>query len=50
MDTYGYASVNKNVSRGTLIEVHMADLHFGAFEPSKQYQILVEQVLSELYQ
>ena len=33
MDTYGYASVNKNVSRGTLIEVHMADLHFGAFNP-----------------
>ena len=46
MDTLTY----HNKVRGTLIEVHLADLHFGAFEPAKQYQILVEQVLSELYQ
>jgi len=46
MDTLNY----QNKIRGTLIEVHLADLHFGAFEPSKQYQILVEQVLSDLYQ
>ena len=46
MDTLNY----QNKVRGTLIEVHLADLHFGAFEPSKQYQILVEQVLNELYQ
>lgn len=43
MDTLNY---QKN--RGTLIEVHLADLHFGAFDPKKQYQILVEQVLSEI--
>jgi len=46
MDTLTY----HNKVRGTLIEVHLADLHFGAFEPAKQYQILVEQVLTELYQ
>lgn len=45
MDTLNYQT-----TRGTLIEVHLADLHFGAFDPKKQYQILVEQVLSELYQ
>ena len=48
MDTYGYASVNKNISRGTLIEVHMADLHFGAFNPYTQYQILMEQVVAKI--
>lgn len=46
MDTLYY----QNKVRGTLIEVHLADLHFGAFEPAKQYQILVEQVLNDLYQ
>ena len=45
MDTLNY----QNKVRGTLIEVHLADLHFGAFEPAKQYQILVEQVLNDLY-
>lgn len=46
MDTLNYQN---NKVRGTLIEVHLADLHFGAFDPSKQYQILVEQVLQDLY-
>lgn len=41
---------NYQRARGTLIEAHLADLHFGSFDPKKQYQILVEQVLSELYQ
>lgn len=45
MDTLNYQA-----TRGTLIEAHLADLHFGAFDPKKQYQILIEQVLSELYQ
>ena len=45
MDISNYQRV-----RGTLIEAHLADLHFGSFDPKKQYQILVEQVLSELYQ
>lgn len=41
---------NYQRNRGTLIEVHLADLHFGAFDPKKQYQILVEQVLSDIAQ
>lgn len=43
-------TLNCQRARGTLIEAHLADLHFGSFDPKKQYQILVEQVLSELYQ
>lgn len=42
--------LNYQRNRGTLIEVHLADLHFGAFDPKKQYQILVEQVLSDIAQ
>lgn len=45
MDTLNYQR-----TRGTLIEVHLADLHFGAFDPKKQYQILIEQVLSDIIQ
>lgn len=37
-------------NRGTLIEVHLADLHFGAFDPQKQYQILMEQMYSKISQ
>ena len=33
----------------TLIEVHIADIHFGAFDPSEQYKILKEQFISKLY-
>lgn len=39
-------SYNTNVSRGFLIESHIADIHFAAFEPKAQYQILEEQYLS----
>jgi len=35
-------------SRGTLIEVHISDIHFGAFEPSIQYNILKEQFLNKI--
>lgn len=35
-------------NRGTLIEVHLADLHFGAFDPKLQYQILMEQVYTKI--
>ena len=38
---------NKN-NRGQMIEVHIADLHFGAFNPKLQYQILQEQFLSKI--
>jgi DNA repair exonuclease SbcCD nuclease subunit len=37
-------------SRGQIIEVHIADLHFGAFNPKTQYQILQEQFISKIEQ
>lgn len=36
--------------RGQLIEVHLADLHFGAFNPKTQYDILMEQCVSKIAQ
>lgn len=30
-------------NRGFLVELHIADLHFGAMDPKKQYDILMEQ-------
>jgi DNA repair exonuclease SbcCD nuclease subunit len=43
---FGDSDVPKN--RGILIEVHLADLHFGAFEPKKQYDILMDQVYTKI--
>ena len=43
---YGFENVARN--RGTLIQVHIADLHFGAFDPKKQYEILCNQLLSKI--
>lgn len=43
---YGYEKVNTN--RGILNEVHIADLHFGAFDPKRQYSILEEQFLNKI--
>lgn len=37
----GYPEEKKN--RGFLVELHIADLHFGAFDPERQYNILMEQ-------
>lgn len=34
--------------RGIITEIHIADLHFGAFDPSKQYKILQEQFISRI--
>lgn len=42
---YGYEN-EIYTKRGTLIEVHIADLHFGAFNPKLQYQILMEQFVN----
>ena len=36
------------LNRGQMIEIHIADLHFGAFNPKTQYQILQEQFLSKI--
>ena len=36
--------------RGTIIEVHISDIHFGAFDPKVQYNILREQFLDKINQ
>lgn len=46
---YEYGDLVAN-NRGTLIEVHLADLHFGAFNPQTQYNILIEQVINPIMQ
>jgi DNA repair exonuclease SbcCD nuclease subunit len=43
MVTFENGYMPLNIGRRTLIEVHISDLHFGAFEPKLQYQILTEQ-------
>ena len=45
---YGYENIP--INRGILNEVHIADLHFGAFNPQTQYQILQEQFLLPISQ
>lgn len=37
-----------NVQRGTLIEAHISDIHFGALDPAYQYKILEEQFISQI--
>ena len=37
-----------NYNRGLFNSVHIADLHFGAFNPKTQYQILKEQFLNKI--
>ena len=44
----GYREYKRN--RGLIIEVHIADLHFGAFNPQLQYQILQEQFIDKIKQ
>ena len=39
----------ENQVRGTLIEAHISDIHFGALQPNIQYDILKEQFIQELY-
>lgn len=46
MIDYGYENIS--LHRGILNEVHIADLHFGAFDPRKQYEILKEQFLNKI--
>ena len=45
---YGYGDPAKTQIRGHLIEVHLADLHFGAFDPKIQYDILMDQVYNKI--
>jgi DNA repair exonuclease SbcCD nuclease subunit len=44
-----YTCIKPN-KRGLLNQVHIADLHFGAFDPKKQYDILKEQFLDIIIQ
>lgn len=41
-------NINTNYIRPTLIEIHMADLHFGVIDPKLQYQIYREQILDKI--
>lgn len=43
-------NMTNNISRGTLVEVHISDLHFGALDPKYQYEILEQQFLMKLEQ
>ena len=45
---YGYGDNSKERVRGHLIEIHLADLHFGAFNPKQQYDILMNQVYTKI--
>ena len=36
------------VNRGYMVEIHIADIHFGAFNPKTQYKILQEQFISKI--
>lgn len=49
MMDFGYGR-NLEINRGMLIQVHIADIHFGAFDPKTQYQILCEQFLTPISQ
>lgn len=42
--------LNENIiqDRGSLIEIHLADIHFGAMDPKYQYEILCEQCLDKV--
>lgn len=41
-------NINNRQSRGTLTEIHTADIHFGAMNPEYQYKILKEQFLNKI--
>lgn len=41
-------NIEKQIFRGTLIEVHISDIHFGAIDPSVEYKILEDQFLNKI--
>jgi len=41
-------NIKNNTLRGTLKEVHIADIHFGVLDPKYQYTILTEQFTNKL--
>jgi len=40
--------IQEKSKRGILTEVHIADIHFGSFDPAEQYKILREQFLERI--
>lgn len=42
--------LNHKIQRNILVEIHIADLHFGAINPRLQYEILKEQFVQEISQ
>ena len=40
---------NPNATRPTLVEIHTADLHFGAMDPKIQYDLLTKGILDKLH-
>ena len=44
---FSYDPVYQEV-RPTLVEIHVADIHFGAMDPKVQFDILVEQLLNKV--
>ena len=48
MIDYGYASDSYNKVRPVLTEIHIADLHFGAFDPKEQFNILMNQFIPKI--
>lgn len=43
-----FIKIQEPTQRGTLIEIHTADLHFGAMDPKVQYDILITQMINKL--
>ena len=43
-----FIKIRQSYTRGTLIEVHTADIHFGAMDPKVQYDILMNQMINKL--
>ena len=48
MDTPEFVDIQRSIRRGLLYEVHIADIHFGAMDPIKEYQILYEQFIMKI--
>ena len=48
MDSPEFFNLQRSTKRGLLYEVHIADIHFGAMDPLKEYQILYEQFISKI--
>ena len=48
MENYGFADETVLQNRQILIQVHIADLHFGAFNPKEQYELLYNQFLPKV--